>query len=274
MTRCPVYILGEPGPIPLADFRSRIAALFNLRRYGMRIDQMVCTACEECIPWCPVKAIKATDGAVDIDFDQCTECGTCIRYAPCPVDAIEESPEATQWPRVLRKEFSDPGIQHSTTKGFGRGTEESKTNDVTGRVKRGRVGIGLEFGRPGIATRLGELEKMTAALAKVGVHWEEKNPVSFLLADRATGTMKEDVRNERVLSAILEFEVDMGRLPAIVPVIEEVAETLDTVFSWCLFTRLDNDGGIPVMPMLDSLGIPVRPNAKINMGLGRPLVSD
>ena len=240
----------------------------------MRIDQMLCTACEECIPWCPVQAIKQTDGGVQIDFDQCVECGTCIRYAPCPVNAIEQSPEATVWPRVLRKEFSDPGVQHSTTKGFGRGTEESKTNDVTGRVKRGMVGIGLEFGRPGIATRLGELEKMTTALAKVGVHWEEKNPVSFLLADRTTGTMRQDVKNERVLSAILEFETDIGRLHTIVPVIEQVAETLDTVFSWCLFCRLEDDGSIPVLPLLQELGIQVRPNAKINMGLGRPLVTD
>ncbi len=240
----------------------------------MQVDQMLCTACEECVPWCPVGAIKSANGGVEIDFDECVECGTCIRYAPCPVNAIEESPEAKEWPRVLRKEFSDPGIPHSTTKGFGRGTEESKTNDVTGRVKRGRIGIGLEFGRPGIATRLGELEKMTTALAKVGVHWEEKNPVSFLLADRATGAMREDVKKERVLSAILEFEAEIGQLPAIVPVVEGVAETLDTVFSWCIFTRLEDDGTIPVMPVLQELGIQVRPNAKVNMGLGRPLVTD
>ncbi|MCL4370156.1 MAG: (4Fe-4S)-binding protein [Chloroflexi bacterium] len=238
----------------------------------MQIDQMLCTACEECIPWCPVGAIKPANGTVEIDLDECVECGTCLRYASCPVQGIEESPETSEWPRVLRREFSDPGIQHSTTKGFGRGTEESKTNDVTGRVKRGRVGMGLEFGRPGIATRLGELEKMTTALAKIGVHWEEKNPVSFLLADRATGKMRDDVKNERVLSAILEFEFDAARLPEIVPVVETTAETLDTVFSWCLFTRLEDDGSIPVMPALERLGLPVRPNAKINMGLGRPLV--
>ncbi len=240
----------------------------------MQIDQMVCTACEECIPWCPVGAIKRANGTVEIDFDECVECGNCIRYAPCPVQCIEESPQATEWPRVLRKEFSDPGVEHSTTKGFGRGTEESKTNDVTGRVKRGRIGVGLEFGRPGIATRLGELEKMTMALAKAGVHWEEKNPVSFLLADRAIGTMRDDVKNERVLSAIVEFECEAGRLPEIAPVIEEVAETLDTVFSWCLFTRIEDDGTVPVMATLEKLGIGVRPNAKINMGLGRPLVDD
>lgn len=240
----------------------------------MQIDQMVCTACEECIPWCPVDAIKSEAGAVVIDFDGCVECGNCIRYAPCPVNAIEESLEAAAWPRVLRKEFSDPGIQHSTTKGFGRGTEESKTNDVTGRVKKGQVAMAMEFGRPGIATRLGELEKMTTALASAGVHFEEKNPVTFLLSDPASGTMREDVKNERVLSAILEIETDVERLPQMVEVVKGVAPELETVFSWGLFTRLNDDMDTPVIGMLEELGITVRPNAKVNMGLGKPLVTD
>lgn len=240
----------------------------------MQIDQMLCTACEECVPYCPVDAIKVADGSVAIDFDGCVECGTCIRYAPCPVDAIQESPETNEWPRLLRREFSDPGIAHSTTKGYGRGTEESKTNDVTGRVKQGRVGMAMEFGRPGIATRLSELEKMTRALAGAGVHFEEKNPVTFLLSNPATGEMREDVKNERVLSAILEIECDIERLPAIVPAIREVASSLDTVFSWGLFTRLDEDMSSPVFGLLERLGVQARPNAKVNMGLGRPLVAD
>ena len=61
----------------------------------MYIDQALCSGCEECIPWCPVEAIKSQGGAVVIDFDQCVECGNCRRYAPCPMECIEESPEAT-----------------------------------------------------------------------------------------------------------------------------------------------------------------------------------
>ncbi len=242
----------------------------------MFIDQMVCIGCEECIPYCPVEAIKPANGAVEIDFGGCVECGTCQRYAPCPVEAIQESPEAAQWPRVLRKEFSDPGTPHLSTKGygFGRGTEEAKTNDVTGRIKRGRFGMGLEFGRPGIATRLGEMERMTMALAQAGVRFEKNNPVAFLLSDLTTGRMREEVKNERVISAIVEIEFDAVQLPEIVAVITRVARNLDTVFSWCLITRIDDDGSIPVLPTLEQLGIPVRPNAKVTMGLGRPLVSD
>lgn len=240
----------------------------------MYIDQGMCTGCEECLPWCPVSAIRRLEGAVVIDFDQCVECGNCRRFAPCPAECIEESPEASIWPRVLRREFSDPGIRHPSTKGFGRGTEESKTNDVTGRVKRGRVGMAMEFGRPGIATRLSELEKMTLAMAKAGVHMEEKNPVTSLLADPDTGTMRDDVKRERVLSAILEIEFDLDRLPIIVNIVKDVAPTLETVFSWGVFTRLDDDMHTPVIDMLEDLGVSVRPNAKVNMGLGRPLVDN
>ncbi len=240
----------------------------------MQIDQMLCTACEECITYCPVQAIGLADGQVQIDLDGCVECGTCIRYAPCPADAIQESPEADIWPRTVRREFSDPGIAHPSTQGFGRGTEESKTNDVTGRVKRGRIGMGMEFGRPGIATRLGELEKMTVALAGEGVRFESKNPVFALLADSSSGRMRDDVKNERVLSAIVEVEFEAAELPRMIEVVKAVARTLDTVFSWCLFTRVDDDGSISVLPVLRDLGIAVRPNAKVNMGLGRPLVND
>ena len=77
----------------------------------------------------------------------------------------------------------DPITPHSnSTGGRGQGTEEMKTNDVTGRVKRGEIGIGLEFGHPGVATRLSDLEKMTAALSGVGVHVEPENPGTALLS--------------------------------------------------------------------------------------------
>ncbi len=134
--------------------------------------------------------------------------------------------------------------------------------------------MGMEFGRPGIATRLGELEKMTVALAGEGVRFEPKNPVFALLADPSSGRMRDDVKNERVLSAIVEVEFEAAELPRMIEVVKGVARTLDTVFSWCLFTRVDDDGSIPVLPVLRDLGIAVRPNAKVNMGLGRPLVND
>ena len=238
----------------------------------MYVDPQECTGCGTCIPYCPVEAISESDGVAVISFDGCVECTACIRFAHCPGGAIHESPETSQWPRTIRRQFSDPMTPHSnSTGGRGRGTEEMKTNDVTGRVKRGEIGIGLEFGRPGVATRLSDLEKMTVALAGVGVHFEPENPVTALLADLATGEMRPELRNERVLSAIVEVRTTPDRLAALLPVIREVADRVDTVISWEIITRLNDDGSIPIMEELARLGALPRPNAKINLGMGRPL---
>jgi NAD-dependent dihydropyrimidine dehydrogenase PreA subunit len=232
-----------------------------------------CNACGVCIPYCPVGAIHDTDARVRIDQDECVECGTCLRSADCPMTAIYQTPESDLFPRVLRKQFSDPMVPHPHTKGFGRGTEEMKTNDVTGRFKRGYYGMALEFGRPGLATRLGDVEKATLALAKLGVCFEEKNPLYALLENPTTGAMQTDVKNERVLSAIVEFVFPQEQLPQVLAAVKHVATQIDTVFSLDLITRFESDGSIAALPTLQRLGLPARPNAKINLGLGRPFVN-
>ncbi len=237
----------------------------------MYIDEQECTGCGVCIPFCPVGAIRDQGGAASIDFDECVECTVCRLYSGCPAEAIHESPETARWPRIVRRQFSDPLTPHSSTGNRGRGTEEMKTNDVTGRVKRGEVGIGMEFGRPGVGTRLSELEKMTITMAKLGAHFEPGNPVTHLLADPTTGKMKPELRDQRVLSAILEIQTMAGRLPEILPILQEVADQLDTVISWEIITRLDDEGNIPILQDLRNLGLEPRPNAKINLGMGRPL---
>lgn len=138
----------------------------------MLIDEVTCTGCAECVPYCPVDAIGMNGGIAVVDQERCVECGTCMRVAPCPPKAIFRPPEAFQWPRSVRTAFSDPLVPHKETGVRGRGTEEVKTNDVTGRVKSGRMGMALEFGRPGIGTDFHDVEKMTVALAKLGVNFE------------------------------------------------------------------------------------------------------
>lgn len=240
----------------------------------MRIDEVTCTGCEECIPYCPVNAIVPRDGVVAVDEVLCVECGTCQRAAPCPVQAIYRQPEAFAWPRSVRTAFSDPLVPHKETGVRGRGTEEVKTNDVTGRVKRGRVGMAMEFGRPGVGTDFFDVEKMTVALAKLGVKFEPNNPLTYLMVDTGTGDIKDEVKGERVLSAIVEFETDPAMLSRIVPVVLEVAKEIEGVFSWCAVTRFGPDKSIPIMEPLRHLGLEPRINAKINVGLGRPLARD
>ena len=136
-----------------------------------------------------------------------------LRFDPepdvCPTAAFE--PDELQWPRVVRRAFSDPRATHESTGVQGRGTEEVKTNDVTDRVKQGEVGFTIEFGRPGVGVWLRDIQKMTWALAKAGVAFEKKNPFTLLMTDVATGTLREDVLNEKVMSAIVEIKVGVER---------------------------------------------------------------
>lgn len=240
----------------------------------MRIDEVTCTGCEECVPYCPVNAIVASDGQVAIDDERCVECGTCERVAPCPVQAIFRQPEAFEWPRSVRTAFSDPLVPHKETGVRGRGTEEVKTNDVTGRVKRGRVGMAMEFGRPGVGTDFVDVEIMTTTLASLGVNFEPNNPMTHLMEDTKTGRIRDDVKGERVLSAIVEFETDASRLAEIVPAVLDAEKRISGVFSWCAVTRLEPDRSIPIMGTLVQLGLIPRINAKVNLGMGRPITNE
>lgn len=228
-----------------------------------------CIACWRCVKYCPVAAIRIPHDGVQavVDLDACVECGTCYRATVCPVDAIVYPP--LSYPRSLRRHFSDPTARHVVTGVPGRGTEEVKTNDVTNRFRAGEVGVCVEVGRPGIGAALSEVETITRALARHAVVYEARNPVAQLLADPRTGALKREVRGERVLSIILEFVVAEAQLAAIVGTLDRVAGDLATVFSLSVVSRLRDDGVVPVRAVLDAAGLQVRPNAKINLGLGR-----
>ncbi|MBW2148018.1 MAG: ferredoxin family protein [Deltaproteobacteria bacterium] len=241
----------------------------------MRIDPEKCISCLECVDLCPMNCIMEGDQVVRIDEDECVECGVCLKAGVCPVDAIYMPEESKKYPRSIRAMFSDPDVQYPGLNQGGRGTEEMKTNDVTGRYRRGEYGMALEFGRPGTGTRIAEIEKVAKVVCPMDVHIEEANPVyHLLLADTKTGKMKPEVLQEKVLSAILEIKIKEEQLEEIINKLTPVLEQVDTVVSWGLVTRFAEDGTLPVRSRLKYLGIPVRPNAKINMGLGRPIVEE
>jgi hypothetical protein len=119
----------------------------------------------------------------------------------------------------------------------------------------------------------GVLEKVSVALAKMGVQFEPENPVSVLL-DLKTGKIKDafkEIRDERALSAIIECKAPMERTPEIYAKLQKVAEKLDTVFSLDLINKC-RDGAPPLKKILDDSNIRVSFNGKTNIGLGRPLI--
>ena len=242
----------------------------------MLIDPILCTGCGNCAPHCPVEAIFATDKKTakgkrvqTIDLDECVECGTCLRADVCPDKAIYQQP--LEWPRVIRGSFSNPLRPHKHTGLLGRGTEEMKTNEVTHRFVRGQVGVAVEMGRPGIGASMRDIDRLTRAMARHGVEFEPNTPVTGLMSDPVRGTLKEEVLNERVLSAIIEFKLPEEKLEVILPALKQVAATLETVFSLGVISVLPPDGPDPVAERIRTLGFDLRPNGKVNLGLGRPL---
>jgi hypothetical protein len=231
-----------------------------------------------------------------IDRNECVECYACfnglsqehlnptivramrgffkmlrLRFDPepdvCPTAAFE--PDKLEWPRTVRRAFSDPRVPHESTGVSGRGTEEVKTNDISGRVKVGEVGFTIEFGRPGVGVWFSDIQKMAWALAKAGVHFEKKNPVTSLMSDVATGALRDDIMGEKVMSAILEIKTTVDRTEEIIRLVWEVEKQIDTVVSIGVGTRCDENGDENVVaPVLERLGYKLV-RAKTNVGLGK-----
>ena len=234
----------------------------------MIIDKELCIGCEACLEYCPVKAIAMSEDQAKIDSALCTECNNCLRAAICPVDAIVQNEIA--WPRTIRNIFSDPISVFQETGVSGRGTEESKTNDVTKRFGKGEVGFAVDVGRPNAGgVQLREVDKISRKLALLDVSFDPRNPLTYLMVDCKTGALKPEVLEERVVSAIIEFKTSLDRCADVVKVLEEVSHRVDTVFSVGVISRVEDDWSIPAKDVIEHAGYRFMPAGKTTLDLGR-----
>lgn len=262
----------------------------------MYVDKTKCVGCANCVAVCPMGAIRVgDDGLAEIGLEACVECQACyrgmstetlpqqptrflrgvlaffkLRFQPdpdiCPTGAITR--DELLWPRKLRRVFSDPLMPHESTGIGGRGTMEVKTNDVTERVREGEAGFAVEFGRPGVGAYFRDVDRVCRALAGKQVEFQLENPVTTLMPDVATGALREDILDEKVLSCILEFKTDLANMPELLKAIEDEVRGLDTVVALGMAIRCDSNGDDAVRGQLEALGFDAW-RAKINIGLGR-----
>jgi len=235
----------------------------------VKINQDKCIKCENCLPYCPVEAIIKKEGNVVVDYDECVECNICYYSNVCPVDAFEPAKLDDEL-RAFRNTFSDPLQTHADTNVLGRGTEEMKTNDVTGNFKPGFVGVGIELGRPGTGTRFYDVQKVAKTCAQYNVSFAKENPVTTIMEDKSTGDIKDKYLNEKTLSAIVEFTLPIEELKDLLNSLEEVAKEVETVFSVEVISKVVNEEKIPGLEEVEKYDYEAYPNGKVNVGLGRP----
>jgi len=238
------------------------------------INKELCTGCGVCLKYCTVAAVRLKDEIAVVDQNLCTECYVCLRHQICPVDAYEPV-ELKTFYQKMQHVLSDPVETFDTTGVTGRGTEEVKTNDVTGRVIRGEVGVCIDMGRPGLGVYLRDVEKVAMAVAKAGVALAdaEHTPLAQLMADLTTGKLKEDCLDTRFLSIIIEGKCREDQVHDLLLALKKVETEIDTVFSLGLMIRVDEKGQTKALDCLDELGIAKPVRGKVNVGLGRPLVT-
>jgi hypothetical protein len=204
-----------------------------------------------------------------VNADECVECYTCwrgmsrerltpavvrtiraiarvlrFRFEPepdvCPTGAIVEAD--LSWPRIVRRAFSDPIMPHES----------------------------IEFGRPGIGVRFRDIDRVTRGLAGIGVEYEANNPVTSLMPDPKTGRIREDVMNEKILSAIVEVKTRTHRAPEILRTLRGLSTEVETVMCLGVSARCDEGGDTELEDMLHAEGFQFW-RGKTNLGLGRPL---
>ena len=269
----------------------------------MKIDPKKCVACGNCVAICPMGAIyiDTSINRATVNSEECVECYTCfrgmsmerlpprivrtirgalkilrLRFDPepdvCPTSAI--TPDELTWPRTVRRAFSDVTATHESTGILGRGTEEVKTNDVTNRLPEGRVGLTVELGRPGIGVWFRDVQHVTQALASARVAFEDKNPITAMMVDREIGTMNPEILNEKVMSCIIEFSIDMAEVTEVLALLLRVAGEIPTIMALGISVRCDPTGHTDLEEILSSNGYEYL-RAKTNVGIGRaPRVAD
>jgi len=238
----------------------------------MKVDAEKCVGCGTCIPYCNVGAISMRDEVAVVDNKVCVECWVCYRNQVCPQDCFEPTPLQSPGD-VFKHVLSDPTVTSEGTGVPGRGTEEAKTNDVTGRFTTDAYGICIDMGRPGVGTYMGDVEKVAMAAAGAGVRFAspKETPLSGLMTDIRTGKIRDEYLPVHVLSIIIEGTCKREQLGQVLKALLKVEKEIETVFSLGIVSMAVGDGDEPLFKTLRQYGLNKPTRGKVNLGLGKPL---
>jgi hypothetical protein len=205
-----------------------------------------------------IKKSKDNESTAFIDLKECVECGACLQSNVCQSNAILHS--ESSWLRDIKR---------SAVTG-GRGTGDVKRNDIQGLYKEGEVAVGAEIGRPDVGFYFRDLEKITRELSKLDFDYQIGRSVRDLFEHKTGELIKKELLDEKAMSARIEIRVKTEDVLKVVTALNNISRRIDTVLSIDIIGRCRN-GEIPVLHILCEAGIKVRPNGKVNIGLGRPL---
>jgi hypothetical protein len=167
--------------------------------------------------------------------------------------------------------FSNPLAKFKSTQVYGRGTEETKTNDSQDLYKEGEIGVIIELGRPVLGTRLYDVERVLKKFASRGYHLPPSNPVHWWVVDPAVGSLKPEILQEKALSCLLEFIVPEAAAGQVMEMVGELDKEVQTVFNVCVAVRADKTGK-PRLQEVFGPGIQAIPNVKVNLGMARGIL--
>ena len=113
------------------------------------------------------------------------------------------------------------------------------------------------------------ISRRCAGAGSAGVHFEKKNPITSLMTDVSTGTLREDIMDEKVMSAIVEIKVPVERTEEIIRLVWEIEKQVDTVVTLGVGARCDENGEENVVaPILERLGYKLSARKRISASAG------
>jgi hypothetical protein len=94
------------------------------------------------------------------------------------------------------------------------------------------------------------------------------------MTDTKTGKIRDEVLDEKVLSAIIEVKTTLEMIPEYLKTLESIQGGIDAVFSVGVASKCNPDGSVPHQRWVKEAGYTASLNGKTNLGLGRPLFKE